>query len=119
MTETSEKIRNLKELRENTGASLSDCTKALEESHGDITKAYEWLLTNTNTFSAGGDISFQAAMQEIKERLSTLREGNAQATQSLKEAEITLNERLLEKKEVEQSQILFLRARCAQMGKFS
>jgi hypothetical protein len=92
MTETSEKIRNLKELRENTGASLSDCTKALEESNGDITKAYEWLLTNTNTFSAGGDISFQAAMQEIKERLSTLWEGNAQATQSLKEAEITLND---------------------------
>ena len=92
MTETSEKIRNVKELRENTGASLSDCTKALEESNGDITEAYHWLLTNTNTFSADGDINFQAAMQEIKERLTTLRKEHDKATQGLKEAEITLNE---------------------------
>lgn len=89
MTETLENIKILKELREKTGASLKDTKKALEASDGDITKAYEWLLINTNTFIAGGEISFQAAMREIKERLSTLREQNTKANNTLKEAEST------------------------------
>ena len=36
-------INQIKELREKTGAGMSDCKKALEESHGDIEKAIEIL----------------------------------------------------------------------------
>ena len=41
MAEISAKI--VKELREQTGAGMMDCKKALKESKGDITKAKEWL----------------------------------------------------------------------------
>lgn len=36
-------IKLIKKLREETGASISDCSKALEESKGDYDKAIEWL----------------------------------------------------------------------------
>ena len=36
-------IRLLKQLRNETQASVSDCRKALEESNGDYKKALEWL----------------------------------------------------------------------------
>lgn len=36
-------ITLIKKLREETGASISDCSKALEESKGDYDKAIEWL----------------------------------------------------------------------------
>ncbi len=41
MAEISAKL--VKELREQTGAGMMDCKKALKESKGDITKAKEWL----------------------------------------------------------------------------
>ena len=36
-------IETIKKLREETGISLSDCKKALEESNGDISLAKEYL----------------------------------------------------------------------------
>lgn len=36
-------IKLLKQLREETGISIADCRKALEESNGDYDKALEWL----------------------------------------------------------------------------
>ncbi|MHC5730471.1 MAG: hypothetical protein ACYTXY_41465, partial [Nostoc sp.] len=90
MTQLTENLTSFKELREKTGASLSDSKKALEESNGDITKAYKWLFQNSNTFIATGEISFQIAMQEINKRLSKLRETNHHATNLLKEAETTI-----------------------------
>ncbi|NES07518.1 MAG: elongation factor Ts, partial [Okeania sp. SIO2F4] len=41
MAEISAKL--VKELREQTGAGMMDCKKALKENDGDITKATEWL----------------------------------------------------------------------------
>ncbi|WP_017659438.1 translation elongation factor Ts [Baaleninema simplex] len=35
--------KDVKELREKTGAGMMDCKKALQESNGDMTKAMEWL----------------------------------------------------------------------------
>ncbi|MBP0000824.1 MAG: translation elongation factor Ts [Cyanobacteria bacterium SID2] len=35
--------KDVKELREKTGAGMMDCKKALQESDGDMTKAMEWL----------------------------------------------------------------------------
>jgi elongation factor Ts len=35
----------IKELRERTGAGISDCKKALDESAGDVDKAIDWLRT--------------------------------------------------------------------------
>lgn len=35
--------KQVKELREKTGAGMMDCKKALQENQGDITKATEWL----------------------------------------------------------------------------
>lgn len=36
-------IKLIKKIREETGASIADCNKALEESKGDYDKAIEWL----------------------------------------------------------------------------
>lgn len=36
-------IENIKKLRKITGASVMDCKRALEESHGDLKKAQQWL----------------------------------------------------------------------------
>ena len=35
--------KQVKELREKTGAGMMDCKKALQENQGDMTKAIEWL----------------------------------------------------------------------------
>lgn len=36
-------IKDLKKLREETGAGIADCRQALEEASGDMAKAKEWL----------------------------------------------------------------------------
>jgi elongation factor Ts len=36
-------VKQIKKLREETGVSIADCRKALEESKGDYQKAIEWL----------------------------------------------------------------------------
>ncbi|XTZ20678.1 MAG: elongation factor Ts, partial [cyanobacterium endosymbiont of Rhopalodia fuxianensis] len=41
MTEISAK--QVKELREKTGAGMMDCKRALKENRGEMTKAIEWL----------------------------------------------------------------------------
>ena len=41
MAEISAKL--VKELRDQTGAGMMDCKKALKETSGDLTKATEWL----------------------------------------------------------------------------
>ena len=41
MADVSAKL--VKELRDQTGAGMMDCKKALKESDGDLTKASEWL----------------------------------------------------------------------------
>src|SRR5690606_40704177 len=43
----------VKELREQTGAGLMDCKKALSESDGDFTKAQEWLRKKGISRQAG------------------------------------------------------------------
>lgn len=40
-------LKKLKQLREETSASVSDCRLALEESDGDYKKALEWINTKT------------------------------------------------------------------------
>ncbi|MEO0739739.1 MAG: elongation factor Ts, partial [Cyanobacteria bacterium J06649_12] len=44
--------KQVKELRDATGAGMMDCKKALKESDGDITKANEWLRQKGITSAA-------------------------------------------------------------------
>lgn len=43
MTTTTIKAEDVKRLREQTGAGIMDCKRALEESHGDVDEATRWL----------------------------------------------------------------------------
>lgn len=53
-------IEDIKKLREETGAGISDCRMALEESNGDLEKAKEWLKKK------GLDKASSKAEREVK-----------------------------------------------------
>lgn len=46
-------IEDIKKLREETGAGITDCQKALKESNGDMEKAKEWLRQHRVTIASG------------------------------------------------------------------
>ena len=45
-------LKSLKKLRDETSASIADCRRALDESHGDYKKALEWLMKRAAEIAA-------------------------------------------------------------------
>lgn len=56
-------IEQIKELREKTGVGISDVKRALEESGGDLKKAYAWIEEKL------GSIASKKSLREIKSGL--------------------------------------------------